>query len=66
VVAKTSMKSAWGPFVIQFLLPSMTHSSPCRVATVCMLLASEPLLGSVSPKQPSAAPEASLVSTSRF
>jgi hypothetical protein len=25
------------------LAPSMTKSSPCRVATVCMLLASEPL-----------------------
>jgi hypothetical protein len=44
VVANTSMKSAWGPFVIQFLLPLMTQlPSPCRSATVCMLLASEPL-----------------------
>jgi hypothetical protein len=59
VDANTSMTSAAGPFVIQFFEPSMTQCWPSFTATVSIVEASEPLDGSVSPKQPSFFPDAS-------
>ena len=56
VTAKTKMKSACGPFVIQFLAPLRTQESPLLSPFVTIVCASEPLIGSVSPKQPSFSP----------
>ena len=60
------MKSAIVPFVIQFFAPSMTQPSAVRSAVVTMVWASEPLIGSVSPKHPSFWPDAHGARTSRF
>ena len=38
------------PLVINILLPFITHSSSSRTAVVCEFPASDPALGSVSPK----------------
>jgi hypothetical protein len=44
----------------------MRHPPSSRVARVARFAASEPVFGSVSPKHPSASPEQSLGSHSRF
>src|SRR5512136_1893296 len=46
------MKSATGELVINILLPLMMYLSPFFSAFVAMLMASEPALGSVMPRQP--------------
>jgi hypothetical protein len=66
VAQKRTMRSAWGPLVIQFFEPLMTQWSPSFTATVCMCEASEPLAGSVRPKQPSFCPLARGVRNSFF
>ena len=57
VWAKISATPATLPIEIHILAPSITHSSPSRRARVRWLAASEPVSGSVSPKQPSSSPE---------
>ena len=52
--------------VMNALVPLMTHSSPSSTAVVRVAPASVPPPGSVSPKAPSASPEASRGSHSRF
>ncbi len=59
VTAKTMTCSASGPAVMKFFDPLSTKEpSPCLSATVSMVRASEPLVGSVRPKQPSILPAA--------
>ena len=58
VCAQTTATSAIEPLVIHILRPSMTQSSPSRLARVAMPDGSEPWSGSVSPKQPIASPVA--------
>jgi hypothetical protein len=58
VTAKTMMKSACGPFVIQFFAPLRTHPSDVFSPDVTIVCASEPLIGSVRPKHPSVLPAA--------
>src|ERR1043166_7094615 len=58
VIVNSTIASAFGPTVIQFLLPLMTYSSPFFTATVFWAAASLPASGSVRPKQPSFSPRA--------
>src|ERR1017187_6198299 len=58
VPAHTTAMSAMLPLVIHILVPESTQSDPSRLANVCMLPGSEPLSGSVRPKQPMASPAA--------
>ncbi len=57
-MAKSTIASATGPLVIQFLVPLMTYFSPCLTASVRCSAASLPAFGSVRPKQPSFSPRA--------
>ncbi len=66
VRAKSSTRSAQVPLVMNILAPSMTYSSPSRTARVARLAASDPVPGSVRPKQPTASPEVSRGSHARF
>ncbi len=67
VTAKTMMKSAWGPFVIQFFAPlRIQPPSGFFSPEVTIVCASDPLMGSVSPKQPSFFPDAQGVRISFF
>src|SRR5690606_5607356 len=61
VTANTSAIWACLPVVINCLVPFNTHSSPSRSALHSSALASEPACGSVTQKQPSHSPVASLV-----
>src|SRR5690606_37760796 len=58
VLTRTTATSPDRPCVIQFLAPLITHSFPSFTAVVCILLASDPVLGSVSPQAPINSPEA--------
>ena len=58
VIVKSTIASATGPFVIQFLVPLMRYESPLRTAVVRCSAASLPACGSVRPKQPSFSPRA--------
>ncbi len=51
---------------MNILLPVIAYVSPSRTARVVRLAASEPVPGSVSPKQPTASPEVSRGSQARF
>ena len=66
VMVKSTIASATGPLVIQFLVPLMTYVSPLRVAVVRCSAASEPACGSVRPKQPSFSPAANGFSQRSF
>ena len=56
VTAKTMIQSACGPLVIQFFAPLRTKP-PCVFSPpVTIVCASDPLIGSVSPKHPSLSP----------
>ena len=66
VMVKSTMASATGPLVIQFLVPSMTYLSPRRTAVVRCSAASLPACGSVRPKQPSFSPAANGLSQRSF
>ena len=66
VWAKTSATSAKFPIEIHILLPEIDQPESVFVARVRRLAASEPVSGSVSAKQPSASPEQSRGSHSRF
>src|SRR3954462_5591691 len=57
VWAKISATSAWLPSEIHILLPVISQPPSTFFARVRWLAASEPVSGSVSPKQPSASPE---------
>src|SRR5690625_2289871 len=59
-LAQTTNTSAIGELVIQVLVPVSTYPPSTFLARVSMLPGSEPWLGSVSPKQPTHSPEASL------
>ena len=52
VRAKTSATSAQVPLVMKSFWPLITQSSPSRRALEVRLPASEPMSGSVRPKQP--------------
>ncbi len=58
VPAHTIATSATLPLVIHIFVPLRTQSSPSRRANVRIELGSDPLSGSVSPKQPIASPAA--------
>src|SRR5258705_13387656 len=58
VIVNSTIASAFGPTVIQFLLPLITYSSPLRTAVVFCAAASLPASGSVRPKQPGFSPRA--------
>ncbi len=60
VLARTTATSPEMPWVIQFLVPWSTHSSPSSLATHCIRMASLPVLASVNPQAPIHSPEASL------
>lgn len=66
VRAKSRTTSAQVPLVMNILEPLTTQSAPSRTAFVVRFPASEPVPGSVSPKQPSASPEVSRGSQARF
>ena len=66
VRAKSSTTSAHVPLVMNILLPVIVYVSPSRTARVVRLAASEPVPGSVSPKQPTASPEVSRGSQARL
>ena len=66
VRAKTSATSAHVPLVMKSFWPSITQSAPSRVAREVRLPASDPVPGSVSPKQPSLVAAASWGSHSCF
>jgi hypothetical protein len=68
VTAVTVMRAVMSvpELVMNALVPLMTHSSPSRRAVVSVPPASEPAPGSVNPNAPSASPEHSLGSHSRF
>ena len=66
VRAKTSATLAQVPLVMNTFSPVISQSSPSRVARAVRLPASEPMPGSVSPKQASVSPEAMLGSHSFF
>ena len=53
VIVKSTMASATGPLVIQFLRAVDDVAVALPTATVCCAAASLPASGSVSPKQPS-------------
>jgi hypothetical protein len=57
VCAKISPKDAKLPREIHCFCPVMCHESPTFLARVARLAASDPVPGSVSPKQPIASPE---------
>src|SRR6476469_3412938 len=59
VCAKTSATLAKLPIEIHCLAPLMTQPPSVFFARVCWFAASEPVPGSVRPKQPSASPEQS-------
>ena len=56
VRANTSARSAQVPLVMNIFEPDSTQPSPSRTALVARLPASEPVSGSVSPKQASDSP----------
>ena len=66
VIANSRTASACGPFVMKFFAPLMTYSSPRVTAVVRISPASEPLMGSVSAKQPSRSPRANGARNSVF
>ena len=66
VRAQTVATSARLPLVIHILAPFRIQSPPSRTAWVRMLPGSDPASGSVSPKQPTARPDASRGSHSSF
>ena len=66
VRAKTSATSAQVPLVMKSFCPLTTQSDPSRTALEVRLPASDPVSGSVSPKQPSAVAVASRGSHSCF
>jgi hypothetical protein len=66
VRAKTSATSAQVPLVMKSFCPVISQSDPSRVAREVRLPASDPVPGSVSPKQPSFVAAASCGSHSCF
>lgn len=66
VRAKSSTTSAQVPLVMNILVPLMTYESPSRTAFVVRFPASEPVPGSVRPKQPIASPAVSRGNHCRF
>ncbi len=65
-VIATTPEMSVPALVMNCLAPSITHSPASSLARVCVLPASEPASGSVSPKAPSRSPAHSGGSHSRF
>ena len=60
VLAITTMMSPVLPWVMKFLAPLITQWSPSSTAVHFILMASDPVLGSVNPQAPIHSPEANL------
>ena len=66
VTAITTITSPMLPWVMNVLVPLMTHPSPSRAADTRIAAASDPAVGSVSPQAPIHAPVASGTRYRRF
>ena len=65
-VITTTAEMSVPALVMNCLVPLITHSRSSSVARVCVLPASDPASGSVSPNAPSRCPLHSIGSHSRF